>query len=60
MQELEQRMAQIYNLTSEWTHSNNEEELVLRNTFANSKQSTNMEKGEQNSEKKTKKKVSWG
>lgn len=43
MQELEQRMSQIYNLTTNWTNTQNEEELVLKNTLTNAK-TTNLEK----------------
>lgn len=37
MQELEQRMSQIYNLSSNWGNIQNEEELVLKNTLTNAK-----------------------
>jgi len=37
MQELEQRMCQIYNLTTNWENTQNEDELVLKNTLTNAK-----------------------
>ncbi len=37
MQELEKRLKKTYNLTNGWSESQNEEELLLKNTYQNSK-----------------------
>ena len=35
IQELEDRMGQIYNLSSEWTDPKNDEDLIISNTLKN-------------------------
>ena len=57
--ELESRMAQIYNLSSEWSKSKNIEELLLANTYQNSSKPTEDMKADIKNEKKTAKRVNW-
>ena len=47
MKELEGRMNQIYKLSSEWTNIKNQDELILANTFINSKSSVLTKPGEE-------------
>ena len=54
MKELEGRMNQIYKLSSDWTNIKNQEELILANTFINSKSSVSTKPGEEKKASHTK------
>ena len=54
---LEKRLLQIYNLTNTWSQSTNEEDLILANTFKNSKVPNDESK---KAAKKDKRRISWG
>ena len=60
MQELEKRMMQIYNLSNNWEDCKNDEDLVIKNTYNNSK--TAMLEGNQGKQapNKNKRNITWG
>jgi len=57
MQELEKRMMQLYNLSNGWQDSKNDDDLILKNTFANTKIG---EVTTSNKANKNKKPITWG